>query len=278
MKKSEGYGNNKNAIVKLFVKNHKGENLHEARVFLLSVKNNKMIDLIFDKKVNAYQASDIPYGKYLIKIECKGLLPDQRSVHINSRISEEYFILGEADMLVYYNGKVKIPFKPLNDILGISVKPQITIKEEKELKGFLRKLGGQIEEVVDGIQNDIVRAVRLPSELNKFEKQKIHLELEKHALVRLVGPVVHFDEFRITFLTNKLIVCFYPHVTKEEVYSLVKKHKLGMIQKIEYAKNVFLLKSGYLASYSILQIAEELVKNEIVKYAEPNFVTTVVDF
>ncbi len=278
MKTQEDYNKAKGAIVKVFVQDHKKENLYEARVFLHSVKTDEIFDLIFDQRVNAYQASDIPYGKYLIKVECKGFLPDQRSILINKSESEEFFILGETGMLVYYSGKIKIPFKPIDDLLGISVRANISKKGEEELGNYLRGLGVQFEEVSPAIRNDNVRAVRILRDIDKLEKQNIQLELEKHILVRLVGPIIYIDEKSLTFLTNELIVGFKSHVTREEVHSLAKKQELNLIRDIRYAKNAYLLRSGFPASYDLLQIAEELIKNEIVEYAEPNLVTTVVDF
>lgn len=269
----------KRPMVQVAVYDYKSNPLSNARVTLkpLGEKPSKVINLKFDKQWQVYGASDINPGNYLLQTEAEGFESDQRKVQVDPAGLREKFILGKKGMPFYYRGKVKVPFEPPRNLLGVSVKPNLSGKQEEELLAYARELKLQPEEVGEPIREDNVRVFRFPSRTSEQDKGKIQQHLSEHPLVRLVGPVIRIDKESVSFLTKELIVKFKPEITEEAIFGIVKRFNLIIIRKIPYSNNAFLLQSPSRASYDLLKVCDEIVRTGDVRYAEPNLVTTVVD-
>lgn len=269
----------KGPIVEVAVFDYKRKPLSNARVTLkpLRKKPSKVIDLKFDKQWQVYRAADITPDHYLLRAEAKGFEPDQRGVKVDPGGLKERFILGKKGMPFYYRGKVKVPFEPPIDLLGVSIRPNLIDKEEDELLSHARKLKLQPVEVGEPIREDNVRVFQFPKRTSEKNRQRIQQLLSEHSLVRLVGPIVWIDKEAVSFLTKQLIVKFKPEITEEEIHRIVKRSNLDIVRKIPYSSNAFLLQTPSQASYDLLKLCDGIVKTGNVEYAEPNLVTTVVD-
>ncbi|MFX1296065.1 MAG: S8 family serine peptidase [Promethearchaeota archaeon] len=269
----------KRSIVEVAVYDYNHKVLPNVKVILkpLKQKSGKIIYLEFDKQWNTYRGFDVPSGYYILQAEREGFESDQREIHVGVSGVKDTFFLGEKGMPFYYRGKVKVPFKPLNDLIGVSVKPNISEKEEKELIAYARELKLKLEEVGEPIRDDDIRIFHFPPDSNDKNKREIQQRLGEHPLTRLVGPIVSLNKKSTSFLTNQLIVGFKAHVTKEEIATVIKQYNLNIIRTIPYAGNTFLLSADTLANYDLLDIYAKLAKNEIVEYAEPNLVITAAD-
>jgi len=265
--------------VEVVVYDYKSKVLSDGEVTLkpLGEKQGKIISLKFDKQLQAYLTFDVSPGSYLLQAKAKGFESDQREVQVDPADFKDIFILGNKGMPFYYRSKVKVPFEPPSDLLAISVKPDISDKEEEELLAYVRGIKLQPEEVSQPIREDNVRVLRVPPRISEQEKQKIQQQLSEHQLVRLVGPVIRNDKESVSFLTNQLVVKFKAHVTKEEIPGIAKRYNLEIIRAVPYAGNAFLLHTPKEASYDLLTTCAELVKSGFVEYAEPNLVITAAD-
>lgn len=265
--------------VEVVVYDYRSKVLSDGEVTLkpLGEKQGKIISLKFDKQLHAYLTFDVSPGRYLLQAKAKGFESDQREVQVDPADFKDIFILGEKGMPFYYRSKVKVPFEPPSDLLAISVKPDISDKEEEELLAYVRGIKLQPEEISQPIREDNVRVLRVPPRISEQEKQKIQQQLSEHQLVRLVGPVIRNDKESISFLTNELIVKFKSNITKEEVPKIAKRYNFDVIRTIPYAGNAFLLRANAIASYGLLKTCAEIVESNLVEYAQPNLFTTAVD-
>jgi hypothetical protein len=258
---------------------HNNKVLPNAKVTLtlLGEKKDKTTELKFDKQWQNYVIADIKPGQYLLRVEAKGLETDEREVRVDIGGLKEIMIIGKKGMPHYYRGKVKVPFEPPSDLLGVSIKPELPEKEEKQLIEFVQNFKLKLEEVGQPILEDNVRVFRFPKQTSKADRLKIQRSLEGHTYVRLVGPVIHIDKETVSFLTKQLIVKFKVDKTEEEVNRFAKELSLMIIRKIPYAPNTFLLQTEIDPSYEILDICNKIVASKMVEYAQPNLVITAVD-
>lgn len=266
-------------IINVAVFDYKSNPLSNAKVSLkpLGKKSGKVINLKFDKQWRVYRTSNINPGNYLLQAKAEGLESDQREVHVDYSGLKDTLILGKKGMPFYYRGKVKVPFEPPIDLLGVSIQPNLADKKEEELLAYARELKLHPEEVGKPIHEENVRVFRFPRRISGQNKQRIQQLLSEHQLVRIVGPVIRIDKESVSFLTNELVVKFKVQVTKEDVYAFIKRYNLNLIRTIPYARNAFLLRSGRQASYDLLKTCSEIVKSDLVEYAQPNLFTTAVD-
>jgi subtilisin family serine protease len=135
----------------------------------------------------------------------------------------------------------------------------------------------QLEEVGKQILEENVRVFRFPEAIGEDGKLEIQQRLSEHSLVRLAGRVVHIDGESVSFLTNEFVVKFKAQVTRKHVDDFVADNDLTLIRTIPYGRNTFLLRSGGLATYDILNVCARVAQSDVIEYAQPNLFTSAVD-
>lgn len=265
-------------LVQVRVTDFRGRPLPNARVSLRPLRQRikRAINLKFNRRWRLYALTRIDPGDYVLGVSARGLESQQREIQISSAGLKDSFILGRRGMPFYYRGKVKVPFEPPKNLLGVSLKPDFTYKQEREFLANARELKLEPVEVGEPVRQDNVRVFRFPPRSTEAYRKKIQALLSRHPLVRRVGPVISIHKDTVTFLTNELVVKFRPHVAREEIPSIAKEYRLEVMRAIPYAGNAFLLRAGTQASYDLLKTCAQFVKSGLVEYAEPNLVTTVV--
>ncbi len=269
----------KRSLVDIKVYDYKYNLLSTAKLSLKPIgrEQESPITLEFDKQWNSYRVYDVTPGNYLLIVTADDFESDQREIKIDFAGLSDVFILGKKDMPFYYRGKVKVPFIPPKDLLGISVKPGLSGKEEEELLTRARELKLQLEKVSPAILNDNVRVFRFPQDTNQQEKIKLQQLISEHPLVQLAGPVIRINEHSVSFLTKEIRVKFKTHITQEQVLKIAKSYDLNINRRIPYAENTYLLQTKTQASLDVIKICAEIVKSGVVESAEPNLVITMED-
>ncbi|NBD31920.1 MAG: S8 family serine peptidase, partial [Cyanobacteria bacterium] len=264
--------------VQVTVLNHNRERLSNAMVTLQSLERpeEESIQLEYNSRKRVFRGA-VTSGRYLLHAEAEGLESDQREVQVDPAGTKEIVLLGQPGLPFYYRGKVKVPFEPPADLLGVSVKPGLSEREEEALLAYARQFNLQPRQIGEPIRQDNVRVFQFPANVGEQQKREIQQQLAKHPSVRLVGPVIHLEDESVTFLTDQLVVKFRARVAQERIPSIAKEFGLDIIRTIPYAGNAYLLHSGREASFNLLNICDALVKSDLVEYAEPNLVITAVD-
>ena len=179
----------KNKIIKqnvqVSVYDHASKPIIDAKVTLQhkSSRSKEIITLLFSKKLQVYQG-DVNSGIYICKVSAKGLHPDARELIIGPSDLKNIFVLGKKGMPYLYRGKVKVPFESQSHLLGISFKPDITDKDEKNFIEFTRELKLEEEEVGPMIRMDNVRIFRVPADISERTKLNLIARISDHNLVR----------------------------------------------------------------------------------------------
>jgi len=265
--------------VQVFVYDYAGIPIAKAKVSIQpkSGKSRSTKTLPFDKKIGGYVVAGVQPGKYVLRAGLTGYETDEREVMVGHAEVRQVFVLGKKGMPFLFRGAVKVPFEPHPDLLGLTLKPGVTEKEERELTEFAEALKLKAEVVGDRILKENVRVFSFPKGISDDNRSKIQERIETHSMVQYAGPVIRISKKTVSFLTNSIIVKFKSSIVKDEVFSFAKQFRFSVVRHIPYAGNAFELRFEGLTSMQILAICAEMIKTGKVEYAEPDLYSTVIE-
>lgn len=249
-----------------------------ARVSLiLQGEGGKPLNLEWNERTNLYATAVNTQGTFTIKVSAKGFAGQERIIVLPHQATVEEFVLGNKGMPYYYRGRVKTPFEPKPELVGITVNPSIEDGERRILE-LAEQLNLSEVQISEQIRNNNVLILKHNEDISDEERQHVLETLLREVAVQLAGPVVELFEERAVYLTNQLLVKFRPNVTQEmaEVYG--RRHNLHMVRAVQYIGNAYLFEGAPKADYSLLNTAILLAELDDVEYAEPNSVTTSMLF
>ncbi len=241
-------------------------------------KDAKPIKLEWNEKTNLYSVTvNNTRGTFTLMVSAKGFDKQEREIKLPHPATVEEFVLGKKGMPFYYRGRVKTPFEPKLDLVGLTIEPHVKDWEEKIGK-LAKKL--KLSEVKTGeqIRNNNVLIFQHSEEIHDEERQKVLETLLRDEAVRLAGPVVELFKERAVYLTSQLLVKFRPNVTPKLAEEYGQKHKLRIVRAVRYIGNAYLFEAQPKADYSLLQTASALTELDDVVYTEPNSVTTSMSY
>lgn len=240
-------------------------------------KRSKPIQLDWNDKTNLYTAMVSTQETFTLTVSATGFESQERKISLPKSATVEEFVLGKKGMPYYYRGKVKTPFEPKTELVGLTIAPGIKDGRKKIAK--LAK-GLKLSEVKTGeqIRNNNVVILQHNDNASDEEKEKILDSLLRNDAVHLAGPVVELFDERAVYLTSQLVVKFTSNVTQKLAEDYGRRHKLRMVRAIRYIGNAYLFEAQTKADYSLLQTAIALTELDDVEYAEPNSVTTSMLF
>ncbi len=240
-------------------------------------KSTKPIKLVWNEKTNLYSTAVNASGTFTLSVSAKGLDGQERVINLPRPPTVEEFVLGKKGMPFYYRGRVKTPFKPKPDLVGVTIAP--SAKDGRKTIAKLAK-GLKLSEVKIGeqIRNNNVVILQHKEDASDEQKQNFLDTLLRNDAVQLAGSVVELFEERAVFLTNQLLVKFQSNVTPKLAEDYGRRHNLRLVRAVRYIGNAYLFETQPKADYSLLQIAIALTDLDEVEYAEPNSVTTSMHF
>jgi subtilisin family serine protease len=265
-------------VIQVSVYDHACKPINYAEVSLKykGIKSDDIIKLDFNKDLGIYRAVVKP-STYLIKVSAKGLQSDKREVRVSSSNLKELFVLGKKGMPFLQRGNVKVPFESHPDLLGISVNPNATVKDEIKLTEFMQEMNLSEEDVAPMIRKDNVRVFRFKEDISERIRMNTLARISEHDIVQYAGQVVRIDKESVSFLTNDLIIKFKSSVAKEEVYNFANRFNVIVIRHIPYAGNTFQMRFLGPAVYKILDVCNKMKQTDLIKYAEPDLYSTSID-
>lgn len=260
--------------IRVQVVSFNGELLRDATVVVRPAAGKKApVTLRFDPRQGTYTAALAP-GEYVTQVAARGYDAQQRAVVVGTAALAEAFVLGRKGMPYYYRGRVRVPFEPLPDRIGVSFAPDTT---GETVDAIRRALKLEEAETPEPAKREHVRLFRLPDPLDRPPGRELLLRVSKHPRVRRAGAIVRIDHGTVAFLTTEIVARFLAQVTREQVASVARELRLTVQRNIPYAGNAYLLEAEGPADYTVLQSCEALVRTGLVEYAEPNLVQTAVD-
>jgi hypothetical protein len=227
--------------------------------------------LTYDQRVPAFTWASPEPGKYVLRVSCEGFEDQERQVAVAHGPNEELVILGTPNMRFYYRGKVKVPFEPRADLIGVKLKGRgdripddlanvqrrLNLQEYTNIPEQARADGGRVYSTDPGRVRDAL------STLTQVES------------VSRAGAIVGLRERSISFLTNELIVRFRLDVPEERVRQRFAGIGMSLLRKVRYIENAYHGATDGPATYEVLDQMVRIAEWDDVDWVEPNLVTTV---
>ncbi|MFZ2501654.1 MAG: S8 family serine peptidase [Nocardioides sp.] len=264
-----------------------GQPVADARVTYADAERNQR-HATTDERGRATFDAD-PQAAATVTVLAGDLAPDSRAIgapYPTRPDGVEQFILGPVGAAHYYRGRVKVPFVPVLDAVGMRVPP-----DRRQPTGAPDGPDGP-DELVPGAaaerfsQNAIavVRPVELSgaqpdhadisrSELRQVDDYIRELNGRDDAEAGQVGALVALTDTGASFLTDTVVVSLVDDSI--DPVDVAARHGLEIVKRFGALKNTYVLRYPGDATYALLDVANALATDPSVRYAEPNLVTTV---
>ena len=257
--------------------------LENARVWLQSQDGADAYELEWDRAQGCYVGSGIVPGDYHLVAQAAGHDCCERAVKVEATGLRTVLLLGATELqLPYagsvkmpslYRGRVKTPFQPRPDLVAIALDDVVPPESMQAIETNSAKLTSVFLDSEHQPPHH-ARVFRFPSGVSPAFRQGTINQLLAISGVHVLGPLVHFDaKESISCLTDELVVRFHPYVRREQIDDLVHRYKFKMLRKLVVAENLFVFSMAEPPSYEMLDVANEVARNGLVDYAEPNLIS-----
>ncbi len=196
-----------------------------------------------------------------------GFAPDTRDIGGAYPVAPhgtERFVLGLVGMPAFYRGRVRVPFRPIFDAVGVRVEtPEEVDRLEQDADGLD---GADVLRLADGIA-----ILRLPQNDNGVEGIDEAVRRIDRTVAQ-AGALVALDEDGAAFLTDELVVSLL--TDDVDAAQLAARHGLEIVKRFTALPRTYVLRSPAGGGYGILDILDALAAEPGIRYAEPNLVRT----
>jgi len=126
--------------IDVLVLDHAMRPLPKAEVRLIDSGTRREVKLGFEEGRRRYRAEGIPAGPYLLRVRLRGRQSDERDVVVEPGGGEAVIVLGTRGQPAYRRGKVRVPFDPRPELIGLTVRSADRSGQE-DLDRLERELG-----------------------------------------------------------------------------------------------------------------------------------------
>ena len=239
-----------------------------------------------DAKGRYYADCPLKKGEYQLKVEKRGYVTEERQFCIKDHNQPQLVFLLKNDTPFYYRGKVKVPFKPMEDKIGLYIarskraslsdaKRQKKVKDplKNELQTVAKSHGLRADKQAKSILEQGVAICEFEDKSTARKRQEICKAIHEKENAEAL-PIIHADDRGAALLTNEVLVMFADWVDEKAAAKIAKEHKLSVKHKMASLGNLYRLSTDAPASYDLLKTIDELAKRDDVEFAEPNLVST----
>ena len=252
-----------------------GELLPDAEVLLLTSPGGPPIPLSFDADWQSHVAAHMPPGGYRLQARASGLEAQEREVVIEPTGLSEVVMLGKPkpEMLFFYSDRVRVPFRPDRELLAVAVDQSADRAEEAQVDARAR---WRLEPVLlpDPVREAGVIAFRVAPGTSEARIREILREMAGWSLAEAAGQVLRLDAESITFLSQDIVAQFRPKTLLREVVTTAERNGLVVLRSLPYLDDGYVLRAPDGSYAAVLDACESLVGNDLVVFAEPDFVGT----
>lgn len=249
-----------------------GSPLVDARV-TRTAPNREVVETASDERGMARLDAD-PRDPATVTVIAAGMAPDSREIGgrypVRSNGVEE-FVLGPAGLPAYFRGRVRVPFKPLYDALGVQLNQNATDDGSDAIDSLVPD------------QNEVIRfqdpqhvVVRLPRSITNDEADTLDDDIRSRAQalsgVAQVGALVALNDRGASFLTDTIVVSL--HTGDEDIVVIAARHGLEITKQFAALPHTYILRSPAGSGYDLLYRCAAVAAEPGIQYAEPNLVTT----
>jgi hypothetical protein len=259
------------APLEIVVRDLQDQPITTAEVTVSAEAGGRPVALELDRSSGTYRARLTP-GRYIASVSNRGSEPQKRRIEVQPAGTTEAFILGRPGLPFYYRGRVKMPFEPRPELVGLVLRSGG--EPGPELDRTARGLGLEPVETSDAVRQARGRLFRLTPSAAADRSGEIARRLESLREVAHAGPVVGVRERSISLLIGELVARFEPHVTEEQVRRVAAEFGLEVLRPVSYSPNTWHFRAADAPGYRLLDLAARLAELDLVDWAEPNLVTT----
>lgn len=261
------------------VLDYKKRALPEANIKLEPVagvapSSRSVVHFAYDKLSQFHQCSKFIPGEYVLTVSVKGLDPQSRSVQIDATGLRETFLLGKKGMPFLYRGKVKVPFEPSDDLLGVAFRGGKKVDAARGLRAALEGSKWTLVPLAPAVAQDNLFVVRLPNGSQAADRAQWLQKLAGLPGFQAAGPVVHLDDESVVFFSDEAVIRFASRLSEAEAREAAARFDFDLVRPFLVAPNTFLAKPRKGAGYEMLAQCASLVESGLVEYAEPNLIST----
>lgn len=224
----------------------------------------------------------LPTTPASISVIADGLAPDARDIgggypHRDDGV--EQFVLGPVGWPSYFRGRVRVPFRPVLDAIGVrTVSPDAAAPDAP---------GIEVVEFAD----PTIRALRIADlesdpdadEPGAFSRRARAIDDAVRDMIRRtadapgveeVGAFVQLSDRSASFLTGTVHVSLL--AGEVDAVDLAARHGFEVVKRFSALPNTYLLRSPEGGGYDLLAKVERLAAEPGVRYAEPDLASTVI--
>lgn len=264
------------------VQDHKLNPYPEANVQIRLSKARKWRTVRYDKTVQCFLLKGLNPGEYELQVQGKkGWEDDLRTIKLHAGDNFVYSTLAPSKTPYYIAAEgERVYFQPDERRILLYAQGRDLHKILPELVQEVGlKLGDPIVLPGQKVQSDNATfMISLPGSAAERKKAlaSLHNTVEEQfpsvGLTGRLGAPMFRGENVIEGLTNQLIVKFESSVTEQLAQDIAKRYEFTIVRRVNYLGNAYLWERGNIPHYDLLKVAQELMDNFPVLYAEPNVI------
>lgn len=264
----------------------------EAKVRSLGEKSFRKLPTRSGSAARGKDETALEPGVYEIHVEAPKrpeLRAESRVVKVGPGSNTVIFTMGDGKQRHYYADRMKVHFTPEEGTILVlalgngaaETLARVLAQNEMRSERIPQRAG---DAAASGKEPGDVgyHRVKVPAEARSQLArvvEKIGSELRQHGLRAKFAVPIRRGEAPLQGLTNDLIVQFRGDVTRNDAEQIAEARGLSIERSVTYAGNAYILTRAGAPDYSILDVAEELMRDERVQFAEPDLIVQLdVDY
>ncbi|WP_137844542.1 S8 family serine peptidase [Microbacterium sp. 2FI] len=210
-----------------------------------------------------------------VTVIAPGFAPDERAIgngYPTQPDGVEPFVLGPAGWPAYFRGRVRIPFRPITDAVGVRLAEPLEGPGEDDA---LKAIDGLEETPTDTIRFDdpsvvVVRVPEAPGDTDEVVRRMDARSAEQG--LGQVGALVTLTETGASFLTDTMTVSFLD--ADADAVEVASRHGLEVVKQFRALGSTYVFRSPAGAGYDLLDKVAAVAAEPGVRYAEPSLIHT----
>lgn len=223
-----------------------------------------------------YAQFDVPASEPArITVIAAGQAPDERAIGGGYPVQPdgtEPFVLGPAGWPAYFRGRVRVPFRPILDAVGVHLEESAEGWGGMDALEAVDRLSEASVETIRFADPSVV-VVRLNTDRGDTDEvvRRLDARVSEEGLGQ-VGALISLTERGASMLTDTMTVSF---LTDEiDAIEVAARHGLEVVKQFRALGSTYVFRSPGGAGYDLLDRVAAVAAEPGVRYAEPSLIHT----
>ncbi|MGQ0569589.1 MAG: S8 family serine peptidase [Armatimonadota bacterium] len=246
-----------------------------------------------------YEVHNLEPGSYTLRVSRRGYLKEAYVINVGPGRNATTVVLGKRGQPYFYANRRKVYFEPVRDQFLISAEGKnareltsnaLARRELKSSSAFTPSAGAGRAEDMAFVRVDLPGAGRPGPKPRRTAQRTARQrdagpgaramedsvrELRRRGLRVTPALIVRRGDTPLQGLTNELVVKFEDGVSEREVSRIAARYGLKVKRRVLTSGNAYVLTTGWMPSYTLLDTARELQEKHPVIFAEPELLFQV---